>query len=651
MRTSRTRIRRIAVSAIGAAVFLTSGATLAHADGGKPGPAPTHTAAAPNGTRPGGKPGTAPAPKKPAPTASSTTAANSGPVDKGFTDADALRFWTPERMASAVDPARPAAPPKGKARRPAPSRSGVAADMPTAEHILGLKSVGALFSYKQDPTTGQMHAHNCSASVVESPGRDLILTAGHCAGGKAVIFVPWYATEKPLDQQQFGFFRVADWFTDSRFSQGHQIKTKESDLDFSFGRLEPSASGQKVQDVVGANTLARTPSFNNNVTMVGYPMAKYEPEDHPVRCPTQTWALPGYYQIQALCHGMYSGTSGGPWYSKVDWAKGTGEIIGNVGGYNGGGNDANVDWLTYSPVHGDWFFRLYEEAKANQHVGHGSSYEQPPLPYSMGGGDTWKHAKLMASGDFNGNGHSDMIVVWTDGEVTMYYSDGKGHFTSERQLVAKDSIWKDAETITAGDFTGSNQFDLMVRWVDGEVTLYGDVGSNGLNWAGKQLVDPKKTDLWKHATQIAAGRFGSSQYVTDLMVRWSDGELTLYTNVGAGGFGQEHKLKDKNETWTHATLLTSGEFSGSARWDLMVQWSDGELDNYVNTNPSGLGNEARIQDPNGLWTHNTVMTTGNFTANGRTDDVVVRWSDGETTMYMDSTTNHMGIEENLVPHA
>ncbi|MFC4326495.1 hypothetical protein ACFPC0_01345 [Streptomyces andamanensis] len=82
--------------------------------------------------------------------------------------------------------------------------------------------------------------------------------------------------------------------------------------------------------------------------------------------------------------------------------------------------------------------------------------------------------------------------------------------------------------------------------------------------------------------------------------------------MGAGGFGQEHKLQDPNSIWTQATLLTAGEYSGNQKWDLMVQWSDGELDNYVGTTTSALGTEARIQNPNDLWTHNAVMTTGSF---------------------------------------
>ncbi|MET7779617.1 hypothetical protein ABZT28_28190, partial [Streptomyces sp. NPDC005388] len=36
------------------------------------------------------------------------------------------------------------------------------------------------------------------------------------------------------------------------------------------------------------------------------------------------------------------------------------------------------------------------------------------------------------------------------------------------------------------------------------------------------------------------------------------------------------------------------------------------------------------------------MTTGDFTGNGRTDDLVIRWSDGETTMDTDTLTERNG---------
>ncbi|MEV6837265.1 FG-GAP-like repeat-containing protein [Streptomyces sp. NPDC051133] len=634
-----TRIRLGAVAALSTALLLGNAAAAAQADTASPDPgrpapsvsAPLTASVPPHGADPTPTVPAGPAAERSAPVTAVPSA------DDGWTAQDAIRFWTPERMASATDPSGRTAPPKSLA---AARRQGSASGI-TAQHFKGIKSVGTIFS-----TGAGLKGHRCSASVVRSGGHNLILTAGHCVGAKS-MFVPMYDHTKSAAQQPNGVWAVDKWFRDKRYASD---KSKNSDLDYAFAGLKPNGR-KNVQDVVGANALARTPGYANRVTVIGYPKLAHNPQDQAVRCPNvSTTALSGYYQMQINCAGMWGGVSGGPWFSKFDASGDTGTIIGNVGGFMQGGPDVpqtdhRYNEISYSPLYGDRFFKLYADAQKGRNPDYGH-YRQPSLPYTMGAGSTWEHAKLMASGDFNGTGHSDMIVVWSDGEVTLYNSDGKGHFTGERRLLGKNDTWQHAATITAGDFTGSNRFDLLVRWTDGEVTLYGDVGTKGLDWAGTQMIKPN--DLWKDATQIAAGRFGSSPYVTDLIVRWIDGEVTLYTNVGAGTFGQEHTLKAKNDTWRDATLLTAGEYSGSGKWDLMVRWTDGELDNYVNTGPSGLGEEQRILDKNALWKHDTVMTTGEFTGNGRTDDLVIRWSDGETTMYTDTRAARLGSEETLV---
>ncbi|WP_406001049.1 hypothetical protein [Streptomyces sp. NBC_00829] len=321
-------------------------------------------------------------------------------------------------------------------------------------------------------------------------------------------------------------------------------------------------------------------------------------------------------------------------------------MIGNTGGYNGGGTDSEVDWITYAPVYGKDAQDLYDDAVAGRQPGARPPYQASTDPHLPGGGELWKHARLLASGDFSQTGHSDLLVIWTDGETTLYPGDAQGGFKPERQLLPKNDLWKNTGSITGGDFTGSNQFDLMVRWNDGEVTLYPDVSSNGLKHDGTQMA---KNSTWKDATQISAGRYNADTYVTDLMVRWTDGELTLYTNVSSGTFGQEHKLRNPDPVWKDATLLTSGQFSGHHKWDLMIRWVDGEVDTYVGTTTTALGTEHRILDKNHLWADNAnVISTGNYTPNDLTDDLLIRWSDGETTMYKDSPADHLGTEQTLV---
>ena len=112
--------------------------------------------------------------------------------------------------------------------------------------------------------------------------------------------------------------------------------------------------------------------------------------------------------------GYYGGVSGSPWITDYQDDARSGHVIGNLGGYNGGGNDANVDYISYAPAFGSDAATLLADAIADR---------QPPSnlpPYQgiqaklPGGAALWQHAKLLASGDYTGNRRSDMIVVWSD---------------------------------------------------------------------------------------------------------------------------------------------------------------------------------------------------------------------------------------------
>ncbi|WP_331745909.1 VCBS repeat-containing protein [Streptomyces virginiae] len=542
--------------------------------------------------------------------------------------------------------------PVGAVRSDAPAAPGMApaapASTPTAAHFDGLPMVGTFF-FQGTPVSGD--STYCSGSVVRSKGKNMVLTAGHCGtqlkNSVQRIFVPQYRYGLGSSDQPWGVFPVHEVYMDGRYENNGRGPT--SDLDFAFVTVNANAKGA-VENLTGALTFTPATTYEHNVTVVGYPSkGKDNPSHKAIRCDVPTTRLHGFRQMKMECGGFHPGVSGGPWIKGYNPKTNTGQVIGNVGGVGGGGD---VHWISYSPLYGKDAQDLYNDA--NNGIGENNVHRPNPYqgatdgPVLPGSGETWKHAKQIASGDFSGTGHSDLLVIWTDGEVTLYPGDGNGGFRPERQLLAPNAGWKPAATITAGDFTGSNQFDLVVRWDDGRMTLHGDVGSNGLN-GGTEMAP--SGSIWSHATQIAAGRFNAATYVTDLMVRWSDGELSLFTNVGAGTLGQEYKLKDPNSTWKDATLLTSGQFSGNQKWDLMVRWSSGALNNYVGTTTGGLGSEQPIHGPNKTWTHSVIMTTGQYTSDGLTNDLIIRWTDGETTMYKDTRMNNLGTEIMIAPPA
>ncbi|MEU1016893.1 trypsin-like serine protease [Streptomyces sp. NPDC005898] len=544
----------------------------------------------------------------------------------------AERFWTAERMESATPPEgatgrRTAEGPAGReasVRRGAVARGALRAET----YPEGAKTIGVLYFVDKDMAT-----HNCTASVVHSPKGNLVLTAAHCGNGNKYAFVPQYRTGKSPARQPNGIWAVDRVFRDPR----HTDRGPGSDLDFAFATVKADRRGRQVEEVTGANTLTRTPGYQVPVTVIGYPSARNAPKDQAIKCRVKTARLPGYKQLRMACGGFYGGTSGSPWLMNYDERTGTGQVVGNLGGVGGGGA---TDAVSYAPYYDDEVFRLYDDA-----VGDVAVVERPPLPPTLGTGETWQYAKRLATGEYTGGGGADLLAVWADGEVTLHPGDGKGGFTAERRLVKPNATWKHATDVTGGDFAGTGLSDLLVRWSDGEVTLYQDVSAAGL---GKETRLAAAGSAWKKAAQLTAGRFGAGEKSDDVVVRWADGEVSLYSDVDVRGFRKKTRLQKPDATWQRTALLTGGDFTGTGLWDLLVRWSDGERTVHKDVSTAGTGTRTRMGAPGALWKNAKVMTAGAYTGGGRPDDLIVRWSDGEVSLYADTTTK-LGREVGLVP--
>lgn len=243
----------------------------------------------------------------------------------GWNSRSAAAYWTPGRMAAAL-----------------PDSSN------TATHFPGIPTVGVLFSMGAG-----MKAHFCTASVVHSPQHDLLLTAAHCRRGSDFAFVPQYT--KGATRQPYGTWAVDKVYSDSRWT----LTGRGSDFDFAFVKLRPNAEGKQVEDVTGANRLAATPSWHNQVTVVGYPNDGDDPDpgNRPVACTTMTSRLSDdLHQLRIDCGGFYGGTSGSPWLTDYNPLTGTGKVVGLIGGEGGGGPN---DRISYSPYFGDAIQQLY----------------------------------------------------------------------------------------------------------------------------------------------------------------------------------------------------------------------------------------------------------------------------------------------------
>ncbi len=249
-----------------------------------------------------------------------------------------LGYWTRSRLLAA----RPL---RALGYRQAPSPGQSANARPAAVAL----RVGALFVHEAGGD------HFCTASVVASPGKDLLITAAHCIhSGKGgsyrqdLVFIPDYRD----GQAPFGIWTVKQLLVAPQW-----ISESDPGLDVGFVTLEPH-DGQNIQDVLGANQLGTDSGYQYLVRVTGYPASA----DAPITCINWT-SRQSASQLRFDCGGFTGGTSGSPWVTHFNPRTRNGNIVGVIGGYQEGGDTAAI---SYSSHLGAAVQRLYQQAVADQ---------------------------------------------------------------------------------------------------------------------------------------------------------------------------------------------------------------------------------------------------------------------------------------------
>jgi len=267
-------------------------------------------------------------------------AASAGPGRRHHPHPGAAAYWTRSRLLGA----QPFA-----GRKQSVAVAG-------QSHIAGPRSglrIGALF---ERDASGN---HFCTASVVASPGKDLLITAAHCINGgkdgkgyrRDIVFIPDYRD----GQAPFGVWTparllVAPQWTDS----------SSPAYDVGFVVLKEH-DGENIEQVLGANRLGTDYRFNYLVHVTGYP----DSSNAPITCVnwTSRWTST---ELRFECGGYTGGTSGSPWVIRFSPRSRTGTIVGVIGGFQDGGDSPSI---SYSAVLGPAIQRLYRQAEADSNQG------------------------------------------------------------------------------------------------------------------------------------------------------------------------------------------------------------------------------------------------------------------------------------------
>lgn len=204
-------------------------------------------------------------------------------------------------------------------------------------------TIGPLFGH------GMTGTHGCTASVLDSPGGNLILTAAHCLAGSGagLLFAPGYHD----GVAPYGFWTVVGAYADDDWLSG-----QDADHDYAILQVagrQPSAGATTLEAATGGNRLSTAPSSGDAVTVVGYNAGV---NDEPVTCDTVVREQGAYPAFD--CPGFSGGTSGSPWLVRPPDSNGL-VVRALIGGPNYGGC---VDSTSYSSSFGQPIFDLLSHA-------------------------------------------------------------------------------------------------------------------------------------------------------------------------------------------------------------------------------------------------------------------------------------------------
>jgi V8-like Glu-specific endopeptidase len=209
----------------------------------------------------------------------------------------------------------------------------------------GTPAVGALFA----TSAGKLSQHFCTASVINSPNGNLVLTAAHCVTGTSgtVVFVPGYND----GSTPYGVWTVNKVYTDKAWQTSHNVND-----DVAILQVSQRGSAVPIENVTGAEQLAASPTTRTLAEVIGYP----DSSNQPITC--QNWLkTPMTDQLEFDCGGYTDGTSGGPFLTNVSATTGQGTVVGVIGGYEQGGD---LPQVSYSSAFGANVAALYKAAVA-----------------------------------------------------------------------------------------------------------------------------------------------------------------------------------------------------------------------------------------------------------------------------------------------
>lgn len=207
-------------------------------------------------------------------------------------------------------------------------------------------------------------------------------------------------------------------------------------------------------------------------------------------------------------------------------------------------------------------------------------------------GSSWDAMdKVVAPGDFNGDGKSDVIGITTDGTMRLYPGNGAGGWANAGGTAIGTGWNAFTFVFSPGDFNGDGRVDLIGVRPDGTMSLYSGNGSGGWTSSAGQVIGSG----WGQFTNVLSPGDFNGDAKPDVLAVTSAGALSLYTGNGSGGWADPRGIVIGSEWDQFINLTSPGDFTGDGAADILGITESGVLRLYRGNGAGGWGSHAGEQ--------------------------------------------------------
>jgi FG-GAP-like repeat len=148
-------------------------------------------------------------------------------------------------------------------------------------------------------------------------------------------------------------------------------------------------------------------------------------------------------------------------------------------------------------------------------------------------GPNWK---AVGTGDFNDDGHSDILLQNTNGAVAIWEMNGAG-LTGSAVVANPGSNWK---AVGTGDFNDDGHSDILLQNTNGSVAIWDMGGTNGTSVMSSAVVAKPGTSWRAIGTGDFDGAIGTGgEGSSDILFQNTSGQTAIWdmhgTNIASAG--------------------------------------------------------------------------------------------------------------------